>query len=558
MTNKTICSVAFGMTLLPMTAEIAKAQKDTRPNILCIVTEDISPYLSCYGDPVAKTPNLDKFATEAIRFTNMHSTIGVSSPSRFGLITGMYPSAMGGNFMRNQSQPQYLPEGISSYEVVLPEGVTTHTEHLRAAGYYCTNNSKTDYQFGANATTQWDENGNKATWKNCPEDKPFFSIFNINTTHESQIFRDKELEIQPEDIDMSRFPYFPDDPIIRKDLAKMYTNIAIMDRQTQAFIDELKAAGKMDNTIIIWYSDNGGPIPRGKRSIYNTGTNVPFMVRFPDGYRAGEVEDRLCMFIDVPATILSLAGIETPEYMHGQAFLGEYNTPEREYVFAARNRFDEVIDKCASSRDHRYHYVRNYMPEIAGYLNNAFRLGMPMMKRLLEMYKAGELNEEQSLWFKAPRPKEEFYDLANDPYELNNLIDDPAYKYEIERLRNAYNEWNTTVNANWARPEKEWMEIHWPGGKQPIVSAPVLTKTVNGWEAACATPGSSIAYRINDAKTWTLYTKPIELEQGDKITIVAERAGYKGSDQFVATIKAKDKLTSKVEPRPVPQIRRML
>jgi arylsulfatase A-like enzyme len=536
-------------TVLSCSAEISKE----RPNILCIVTEDISPYLACYGDPVAKTPNLDNFAKNAIRYMNMHTPVGVSSPSRFALITGMYPSAMGGNFMRNQSSSKYLPEGITSYEVVLPEGIRVYTEYMREAGYYCTNNSKTDYQFNA-SVAHWDENGNQATWKNRPEGQPFFSVFNIMTTHESQIWgRNEPLEIQPEDIDMSRFPYLPDDSIIRHDLARMYTNIAIMDRETKALLDELEASGLADNTIVIWYSDNGGPIPRGKRSIYNTGTNVPFMVRFPDGYRAGEVEDQLCLFLDIPATIMSLAGLEPPEYMHGQAFLGKYQQPEREYIFGARDRFDEVIDKCGFSRDHRYQYIRNYIPEIAGYLNNSYRLGMPMMRRMLEMYEAGELNEAQSLWFKAPRPVEEFYDLQNDPYELNNLANDPAYKTEMNRLRAQYDEWNSTINANWARPEKEWMHIHWPGGNQPLVAQPVATKAKKGLELTCSTPGATICYKINDptpepaeqpqrggmmggrapssGQNWLIYTGPITgLQENDVVKMLATRAGYKTSD----------------------------
>ncbi|MCQ2147201.1 MAG: sulfatase-like hydrolase/transferase, partial [Bacteroidales bacterium] len=252
--------------------QVANAQsKDpSRPNILCVVCEDISPYLGCYGDAVAKTPNLDNFAKEAIRYTNMHTPNGVSSPSRFALITGCYPSAHGANYMR---------ASYYNYDVCLPENMRAYTEYMRAAGYYVTNNSKTDYQIST-IESHWDENGNKATWKHCPEGQPFFSIFNINTTHEGQLWSRKEpFEVQPEDIDMSKFPYLPDVAETRNDLARMYTNIAIMDRESQAFFDEIKEAGLEDNTIIIWYSDNGGPIPRGKRSIYNTGTNVPFMVK---------------------------------------------------------------------------------------------------------------------------------------------------------------------------------------------------------------------------------------------------------------------------------------
>jgi arylsulfatase A-like enzyme len=529
-----------------------------RPNIVCIVTEDISPYLGCYGDPVAKTPNLDNFAKEAIRYTNMHTTIGVSSPSRFALITGMYPSAMGANNMRTSAK---------NYEAVPPVGVKAYTEYMRAAGYYCTNGSKTDYQFNANPA-QWDENNSTTNWKNCPEGQPFFSIINFMTTHESQIWSRKDsLEVLPEDIDMSKFPYYPDEPVFRQDLARLYTNIAIMDRQTQEVIDQLEADGLLDNTIIIWYSDNGGPIPRGKRSIYNTGTNVPFMVRYPDGYRAGEVEDRLCMFIDIPATILSLAGIEPPEYMHGQPFLGQYDTPRREYIFMARDRFDEEEgEKSAGVRDMRFQYLRNYTDK-PNYMDIDYRLSMPMMIRLKEMHENGELNREQDLWFSLPRPKEEFYDVLNDPYQLNNLIDDPDYKFDIARLKAQYDEWNSTINKIWENTtEDELIEQFKPGGVQPVVANPTGKKSDAGWEISCVTPGSSIVYVINyvepkqqnnqrnqaaqgtpqqganmmmfgggqrqPAIPWKLYTGPIELQRGESLMVMGCRAGYSSSEQI--------------------------
>jgi len=545
-------AVLLGTPLLTAVPQQAHGQsKDpSRPNILCVVTEDISCYLGCYGDPNAKSPNLDRFASEAIRYTNMHTPNGVSSPSRFAIITGMYPSAMGANFMRATD---------NGYEVCLPDNMRAFTEYMREAGYFCTAAGKTDYQIGV-TPAQWDENGFAATWKNCPEGTPFYSVINIMTTHESMIWsRKDELEIQPEDIDMSRFPYLPDDPVIRKDLARVYTNIAIMDREAQAYFDEIEAAGLVDNTIIIWYSDNGGPIPRGKRSIYNTGTNVPFMVKFPDGYRAGEVEDRLVSFIDIPATIMSLAGVPVPEYMHGKPFLGSQAAKPAEYIYAARDRYGKVADHSASARDKRFHYVRNYRPEGSNYLHNAYRLSMPMMNRLLEMRDAGELNEDQMKYFQAPRPEEEFYDLLNDPYELNNLADDPAFRYDFERLKAAYDEWNNTVNREWnTMTEEDWKERFRPGGQQIVVADPEITKTDHGFEMSCATPGSAIVYKIVDkkpekvknapsqdgrsanlgmsrfgdpSKGWSYYKGPVKVGKGKWLIVKACRAGYKTSNE---------------------------
>lgn len=515
-----------------LTAIITEGNAQDKPNILCIVCEDISPYLSCYGDPVAKTPNLDKFAAEGIRYTHLYTTVGVCAPSRAALITGMYPTAIGANHMRNTSG--IIPGDIEPYEVVLPEGVKCYTEFLREAGYYCTNNDKTDYQFSA-PLTAWDENGKEAHWKHKPPDKPFFSIFNLFVTHESQIWQrnSQPLIVEPQKVPLP--DYFPDDSIIRHDVAVMYSNIFEMDKQVQHLIDEVKDAGLLENTIVIFYSDNGGPLPRQKRAVFESGTLVPLMVRYPDGFRKGEVEDRLCSFIDIPATILSLAGIKPPKYMHGKAFLGKYQTNDRHYVFGARNRMDEQIDKQGYVRDTRYRYIRNYLPEKSNYMPVQYRMQMPMMQRMLELYENGNLNEVQTIWFKAPRETEEFYDVENDPDEINNLIYDPSCKTEINRLRRKYNKWDRKYNALWKLPEAESRELFFPGGNQQVVSTPAIYQTSEGVVLQCKTRGVSFAYQINGKGCsdhhWFLYSKPVHAKKGDIITVIAVRAGFKNSEK---------------------------
>jgi N-sulfoglucosamine sulfohydrolase len=513
-----------------LTGILAKGNAQDKPNILCIVCEDISPYLSCYGDPVAQTPNLDKFASEGIRFTHFYTTVGVSAPSRAALITGMYPTAIGANHMRNTSGS--LPSGIVPYEVVLPEGVKCFTEFLREAGYYCTNNDKTDYQF-TSPLTAWDENGKEAHWKHKPSGKPFFSVFNLFVTHESQIWERSSMPfiVNPQKVPLPA--YFPDDSIIRHDVAVMYSNIYEMDKQVQHLIDEVKEAGLLENTIIIFYSDNGGPLPRQKRTLYESGTLVPLMVRFPDGFRKGEVEDRLCSFIDIPATILSLAAIKPPKYMHGRAFLGKYQAADRQYIYGARNRMDEQIDKQGYIRDAQYRYIRNYFPEQSNYMPVQYRLQMPMMQRILELYEHDSLNEAQKIWFKAPRETEEFYDVVNDPDEINNLIHDPAYKGQIDRLRKEYNKWDRHYNELWKLPETESMKLFFPDGNQQVVSMPTVDQTSNGVVLNCKTRGVSFAYQINGKgysnNHWFLYAKPIQAKKGDRISVIAVRAGFKNS-----------------------------
>lgn len=509
-----------------------------RPNILCITVEDISPRLGCYGDTVARTPNLDAFAKESIRYTHMYTTVGVSSPSRAALITGMYPTSIGANYMRNNGPQQYLPEGITSYEVVLPPGIKCFTEMLRQEGYYCTNNAKTDYQFSS-PLTAWDESGTKAHWRKRPEGTPFFAIFNLDITHESRIWMnsDKPLHVDPQRINVP--PYLHDNEVTRHDMAVMYSNIYEMDRQFQRLYDELKESGELENTIVIWYSDNGGSLPREKRAIYESGMLVPFMIRFPDKFRAGETEDRLCMFPDIPATILSLSGIRPPDYMHGIPFLGKYEGEPRDYVFGARDRMDEQIDKQGAVRDRNFRYVRNYYPERRNYLSGAYRLQMPMMRKMIELLGVDSLNADQMRWFVSPRNEEEFYDLEKDLYELRNQIANPAYREEIARMRTEYESWLHRYSPDWFLPEIENRNKMWPHGVQPELRKPKISQTKKGIQLSSDDEGVSFAYQIDgkgySPDHWFLYNdeRPIILQKGQELSVIAVRAGMKNSETIL-------------------------
>ncbi|MEA4981612.1 MAG: sulfatase [Paludibacter sp.] len=507
--------------------------KKIRPNILCITCEDISPYLGCYGDAVAVSPNIDHFSKESILYKGMYTTIGVSAPARASLITGMYPTAIGANNMRT-AQNKSKPEGITPYDVVLPEGVKCFTELLRSAGYYCTNNSKTDYQFQS-PLTAWDECSDSAHWKNKPENIRFFSIFNLTVTHEFEIMKraGKPLTVKPEQIVVP--DYFPDNAIVRNDMAIMYSNITEMDRQFQIIMDELKASGELDNTIIIFYSDNGGPLPRQKRELYESGSNVPFIVRFPDKMYAGKTDTQLHMFVDIPATILSLAGIRPPVYMQGIPFLGKYKGEDRKYVYGARDRLDTFYEKQVSVRDHRYRYIRNYKPEQSCYLPIISRSPMPIVKEMVRLHHAGQLLPGAEKWFAKPRPVEELYDVSADPYELKNLAEDVSYKTIMNRLSKEQDRWIKEENPLWKYTEPELIEMFWPGRIQPVTASPEIIVKNNLVKIKCATGGASIAYQINGKgyvkDHWFLYTKPFRLNPGDVVTAVATRAGYAQSVQ---------------------------
>jgi uncharacterized sulfatase len=417
-------------------------QAQDRPNILWITVEDMSPNLGCYGDIYAHTPSLDRFAEESILYTNAIATAPVCAPARSTIITGMYQTAIGTHHMRNKGR--------------LPEEVQPFTTYLRDAGYYCTNNSKEDYQFDAPADT-WDESSNDAHWKKRPDAKqPFFAVFNLHTTHESHVARDDvyardvanlpdSLMVEPGEVPLP--PFYPDTELVRRDWARYYNVIAAMDRQVQALLDELEAAGLAEETIVFFYSDHGMGIPRGKRWLYETGLHVPMIVRIPEKYRplataeAGEKNDELVSFIDLAPTALKLAGVEVPEHMQGRAFLGENLSPQRDYAYAARDRMDERYDMIRAVRGKRYKYIRYYEPfkPYYQYMNTPEK-GI-IMQEIRRMEEANALPPFSAHYMADSKPQEELFDLQADPYELFNLAESPAHREILQQMRQAHVAW---------------------------------------------------------------------------------------------------------------------
>lgn len=517
----------------------SRVEKEFQPNILCLVCEDISPYLGCYGDPVALTPNLDKLAAEGIRFNRMYSVYGVCAPSRNALITGMYPASIGGGNMRtgNKRPVINVPDSlqIPPYESTPPAFVKCYTEYLRAAGYYCTNNAKEDYQFKA-PRSAWDESSNTAHWRDRPDGMPFLAIFNFIRSHESQIWawEQEPWIIHPDSVIVP--PYYPDTPLVRRDIARMHSNNTIMDREVGEIIAQLEEDGLLENTIIIFYSDHGGPMPRGKRELLETGTLVPFIVRLPGKERAGTEINDLCSFVDIPATILSLAGIKVPDYMHGKAFMGDQKAAPREYIFTARDRMDECFDCRRAVRDERYRYVRNYRPDFGAYLDLSFRKQMRTMNELLRFRNSHDLNEEQDYWFREKKAEEELYDLETDPYELNNLAGAPGYSEVQSRLSGVLDKWISDIDDKGIKhaTEKELMLSMWPEGIQPLTLKPDISLNNGKVVIDCKTEGASLVYQVNGAgfrsDHWNLFTGPLDLEPGQKVTAIAHRIGYAESE----------------------------
>ena len=412
------------------------------PNILWITCEDISPHLGCYGDAAAVTPNLDRLAAEGVRYNGAFAAASVCSPARSCLITGIYPTSLGTQHLRSS-----LP---------LPKDVRCFSEYLRNAGYYCTNNVKEDYQFKT-PPGSWDESSRQAHWRKRKPGQPFFSVFNITTTHQSQIRLPEEQFAQrtasltanqrhdPSALPLP--PYYPDTPVVRRDLANLYDLITAMDNQAGDLLTQLDQDGLADDTIVFFYSDHGSGLPRGKRWLHDSGIRVPLIVRFPKSYRhlspgePGVVIDRLVSFVDFAPTVLSLVGLKIPDYMEGHAFLGQQAAQPRQYVFAVRDRVDEVYEMSRAVRDRRFKYIRNYMPYRPVMQHSDYSERTPTRKEFRRLAAEGKLSGPAKYMVSPTKPPEELYDTQSDPHEIRNLADSPEYREVLQQMRKAHQTW---------------------------------------------------------------------------------------------------------------------
>ena len=442
-------------------------KNNTKPNIVWLVAEDQSQYFfPFYGDNSVSLPNISELMENGTLYHDMNSIYPVCAPARSAIITGMYPNSIGtGNMRAYNGNRTDRPETESLlefpyYSSKLAEQIKPFTQILRENGYYCTNNSKRDYNFILREEA-WDESSNEASWEKRNKDQPFFSVFNFGVTHESAIWRrDKQvLKVNPNDLFVP--PIFPDDSITRHALAVNYSNLVEMDRQMGEIISKLKQQDLYDNTYIFFYSDHGGPFPRHKRAIYETGTKVPLIIKFPNSFMAKEKNNyQMLNFIDFAPTILSIIGLDIPEIYQGKAFLGaEKSKSERKYIFSASDRFDEHSDRIRAVKNKKYKYIRNYNIDKPHALNVAYRNQMDLMKNLNLLNESNLLSDKQKLWFQVPKSNEEFYDLQNDPFELNNLIGEKKFLKEINDLRLQLDNWMNKINDLGDISEKELAHI---------------------------------------------------------------------------------------------------
>lgn len=433
-----LCLFALALT----SGQLVHSSEKDSPNILWLSCEDISPHLGCFGDPHAITPNIDQLATEGVRFTNAFTTAGVCAPVRSGIITGLYQTSLGTHHMRCTAQ--------------LPEHIKPFPTYLREAGYYCSNNSKQDYQFRTPKGV-WDESSGKAHWrKRKAPDQPFFAVFNFTGCHESGIAsEDKYRSVtsvltddqrqDPGALDLP--PYYPDTPVVREDWKRNYELITALDHWAGKLIQQLKEDGLYENTVVFFWSDHGVGLPRAKRWLYDSGTHIPLVVRIPKAFRVdgqgqpGRATDQLINSIDFGPTVLRLAGLDVPNHVQGQPFLGADLPKPREYVYGARDRMDERYDIIRMARDKRFLYIRNYEPlkTYYQYMNTPEKGAT--MGELRRLHDAGQLTGVAEYFFSPTKPVEELYDCQKDPHNIKNLASDPAYADVLDRMRKVHLQW---------------------------------------------------------------------------------------------------------------------
>lgn len=407
-----------------------------RPNILWITIEDLTPMLGCYGDPTALTPTIDKLASEGVRYTNAYASAAVCSPARSCLITGVFATTLGTQNLRSETD--------------VPSWIVPFPKYLREVGYYCSNNYKEDYNFQVSGA--WDESSKTAHWRNRQPKQPFFSVFNLETTHQSKIFGsdsvyearyseylDKIERTDPKDVVPPSYSF--DTPQIRTLWARYYDNVKIVDLQVAELLKELKEEGLEDNTIIFFFSDHGTGMPRGKRALYDSGTKVPLIITAPKQYqesfnlKPGTINDRLISFADFAPTMLKMLELEAPSFIQGENFLENEKSPS-DFVFATSDRVDEAYELVRSVRTKQYRYIRNYLPHRPLIQPNYYSDQSEISKANKKILESNpEMSDAQKSMWSSKRPVEELYDTTLDPEEVNNLASDQDYSDVLLELR---------------------------------------------------------------------------------------------------------------------------
>lgn len=449
-----------------------------RPNVLWIMVDDMSPHFSCYGETAIRTPNVDRLAEEGVRFTRAFVTAPICSISRSALITGCYQTSIGCQNHRS---------GSAKHPIHLPQGMTNVAALLKASGYHTSNLTideflrsnrevsmpvgiaKTDYNFVWDAGATYE----RTHWATRQEGQPFFAQVQLSGgKHRGQrpgpqwpqrVRATLGSVTSTNDFRLPR--YLPDHPVIREDWAQYLDTVRYTDWEVGRLVERLRVAGELDRTVLIFWSDHGISHVRNKQFLYDGGVHVPLVIRGP-GIEKGRVRTDLVEHIDIAAITLALGGIPRPAWMQARDVLAKDGAP-RKFVFAARDRADETVDRIRSVRSERYKYIRNHYPSRPYLQPNRYKDDKAIVQVMRELYAAGQLNREQSLIMADQRPREELYDLVKDPEELRNLAGDPAYAEELTRLRAALAGWKLRTVDRGQSPEAEDVYLDYVRDERP-------------------------------------------------------------------------------------------
>ena len=496
------------------------------PNFLWLVCEDQSLFFSMYGDSSANTPNIDQLAKDGIVYQNCYTPSPVCAPSRSSLITGMYPTTIGTHNMRaykksvsnnsinsHNSLPFYSPKP--------KKPIRFFTEDLRAIGYYCTNNSKEDYNM-ITSPLAWDESSDSAHWRNRKFDQPFFSVFNFNITHESNIWKNKKLYSSKELENILTPDFFPDDKDIKSDLLTNYKNIEKLDKKIGVIIDQLKRDGLYENTIIFFFSDHGGPFPRYKRSIYETGIRVPMLAKWIDDTSRGN-NYQLISFVDFAPTILDIINIKREFPFEGVSF---FKKNKRKYVYVATDRFDGYVDIRRSIIGGNFKLIYNGDTTTSIYKPIIYRQQMKTMQVIDSLWQKKELNTYFSNWFSKHKSSFELYEVSKDYFEVNNLISNPKYDKIYNTLKLHLFKWIN--NSDFGNMSESTMldSMFTLNMTIPDLNMPKIIKNNLGYLIESNNLYTSVGWRNKNEKVWNVYTENELIHPKDDFELLLFKAGH--------------------------------
>jgi uncharacterized sulfatase len=519
------------------TAAILAASRPTLqgkpPNILWLSIEDTGQQVEPY-DAFARTPNIARLAREGVTFLEAYSHSPVCAPTRSGIITGMYPTAIGSHHMRSR--------------VIAPPFVRAFPEYLRELGYYTTNNAKTDYNFVV-PITAWDDSSRTAHWKNRPDpDQPFFSVFNFGSSHEGSVRRQHAARAKDRNAaihDASRLPlppYYPGTAKVREAWASYYDVVTITDRTIGEMLRELDEAGIADETLVVFWGDHGAGLARAKRWIYDSGLKVPLIMRWPGEIEPGTLRADFVQFLDLAPTMISVAGGEPPAHLHGRVILGDNQGPEPEYLYHGRDRMDERYDMIRGARNHRYLYVRNFESHRPWVQFMRTPSQGPVYQELERLKRSGGLGPLVAQFMQDSKPFEELYDVVADPHQVFNLAADSRYGETLEILREELRNWMLRTDDKGLVPEPELYRRMFLDEDSATTEVPLVSSRQEGdgtmWVSLEAqTEGASLAYRVvgSDSENqetkdrWLLYTDTVRLGSGLSLQAVSARLGFENS-----------------------------